>query len=54
LFEGGFEVFDDFLRGNVGVRQVVGLLEAFVSKQEDLEAALVAVMSSSQFTSPLR
>jgi len=32
LFEGGFEVFDDFLRENFGIRKVVGFFEAFVSR----------------------
>ena len=31
MFEGGFEVFDDFLRENFGIRKVVGFFEAFVS-----------------------
>jgi hypothetical protein len=32
LFESGFEVFDDFRGENVGIREIVGLFEAFVSK----------------------
>jgi hypothetical protein len=31
LFEGGFEVVDDFLGENVGIGEVVGVFEAFVS-----------------------
>jgi hypothetical protein len=29
LFEGGFEIFDDLLRENVGIGEIVGFLEAF-------------------------
>ena len=47
LFEGGFEVFDDFLGENVGIREVVGFFEAFVSEPEDVEAGFVALVSSS-------
>lgn len=36
LFEGGFEVFDDFLRENVGIGKVVGSFAAFVSDPEDV------------------
>jgi len=42
LFEGGFEVFDDFLGENVGVGQIVGVFEAFISEPQDVEARLVA------------
>jgi hypothetical protein len=42
LFEGGFEVLDDFLGQNAGVGQVVGFFECFVSQPEDVEAGLVA------------
>jgi hypothetical protein len=28
LFQGGFEVFEDFLGENVGIRKVVGFVEA--------------------------
>jgi hypothetical protein len=38
LFEGGLEIFDDFLGEYVGIRKVVGLFEAFVSQPEDVEA----------------
>jgi len=31
LFEGGFEVVNDFLGENVRIREIVGLLEAFVT-----------------------
>jgi hypothetical protein len=34
LFEGGFEVFDDFLGENVGVREIVGFFETFVPEQK--------------------
>jgi len=46
LFEGGFEVFDDFLGGNVRVGQVVGFFEGFVSKPEDIEAGFVTLKTS--------
>jgi len=36
LFEGGFEVVNDFLGQNVGVGKIVGLFEAFVSKLKDV------------------
>jgi len=36
LFERGFEVFDDLLGENVGIGEIVGLFEAFVSKPEDV------------------
>jgi hypothetical protein len=36
LFEGDFEVFDDLLGENIGIRQVVGFFEAFVSEPEDV------------------
>jgi hypothetical protein len=43
LFQGGFEVIDDFLGENVGIGEIVGDFEAFVSEPEDVEAGLVAV-----------
>jgi hypothetical protein len=43
LFEGGFEVFDDFLGENVGIRWIVRLFEAFISQSENVEAGFVAV-----------
>ena len=33
LFEGGFEVFDDLLREDIGVGEIVGLFEVFVVSQ---------------------
>jgi hypothetical protein len=36
LFEGGFQIFDDFLGEDVGIREVVGFFEAFVSEPEDI------------------
>jgi len=41
LFEGGFEVFDDFLGQNIGVREIVGFFETFVSEPEDVEAGFI-------------
>ena len=32
LFEGGFEVVDDFPGENVGIGEIVGVFEAFVSE----------------------
>ena len=43
LLDGGFEVFDDFLGENVGIRKIVGFFQAFVSEQ-DVEAGFVAVL----------
>jgi hypothetical protein len=40
LFEGSFEIFDDFLGEHVGIGRVIGLFEAFVSEPEDVEARL--------------
>jgi hypothetical protein len=42
LFEGGFEVIDDFLGENVGVGEIVRVFEAFVSEPEDVGAGFVA------------
>jgi hypothetical protein len=43
LFEGSFEVFDDFLGEDVGIEEVVGFFQAFVPEPEDIEAGFVAV-----------
>ena len=43
LFEGGFEIIDDFLGKNVGIGKIVGIFEAFVSEPEDIEADFVVV-----------
>jgi hypothetical protein len=43
LFEGGFEIFDDFLGENVGIWKIVGFFEALISEPEDVEASFVAV-----------
>jgi hypothetical protein len=42
LFEGGFEVFDDFLGENVGIRGILEVFEAFVSELEDVAAKKLA------------
>jgi hypothetical protein len=42
LFEGGFEVVDDFLGEYIGIWKIVGVFEAFVSEPEDVEAGFVA------------
>jgi hypothetical protein len=47
LFQGGFEVFDDFLRENVEIRKVVGFVEALVSSQNMSRLALSRLISSS-------
>jgi hypothetical protein len=39
---GGFEVVDDFLSQNVGIKELVRLFEAIVSEPQDVEAGLVA------------
>jgi len=41
LFEGGFQVFDDFLGQHIGIGEIVGLFEAFVSEPEDVETGLI-------------
>jgi len=38
LFEGGFEVFDDFLSKHVRIGKAVGFFEASVSETENVEA----------------
>jgi len=43
LFKGGFEVDNDFLGEDVGIGEVVGFFEAFVSDPEDVGAVLVPV-----------
>jgi hypothetical protein len=45
LFEGGFVVFDNLLSESIGIGEVVGFFETFVSKPEDGEACLVAVLT---------
>jgi hypothetical protein len=42
LFEGGFEIFDDFLGQNVWIGKSARFFEAFVSDPEDVEAGFVA------------
>jgi hypothetical protein len=41
LFEGGFYIFEDFSGENIGIREIVGFFEAFVSAPEDVEAGFV-------------
>ena len=43
MFESGFQVFDDFLGKDIGVGEVVGFFQAFVSEPKDVKAGLVAV-----------
>jgi hypothetical protein len=47
LFEGGFESLDDFRGEKIGIGEIVGFFEAFVAEPENIEAGLLAVMSSS-------
>ena len=42
LFEGGLEVFDDFLCKKVRIREIVGFFDAFIAEPEDVEAGFVA------------
>jgi len=44
LFEGGFEVLDDFLDENIRIREVVGFFEALVPEPENVEAGFVAAL----------
>jgi len=44
LFKCGFEIFDDFLGENVGIREIVGFFQAFISEPEDVEAGLITLM----------
>jgi hypothetical protein len=46
LFEGGFEILNDFLAQHVGIGEIVGFFEGFVSEAEDVEAGVVAIMRS--------
>jgi hypothetical protein len=43
LFEGGFQVVDDFLGENIGIGKIVGFLETLLSELEDVEAGIVAI-----------
>ena len=43
LFEGGFEVFDNFLGENIGIGEIVGFFQTFVAEPENVEAGFVAV-----------
>ncbi len=47
LFEGGFEIVDDFQGKNVGIGKIVGFYEAFVSEPKDVEAGIIRLMRSS-------
>jgi len=40
LFEGGFEIFDDFLSEKIGLGEVVGFFEALVSEPKKSRLAL--------------
>ena len=48
LFEGGFEIVDDFLGKDIGIGEIVGFLKAFVSDPEDVEAGVVTVVARSK------
>jgi len=47
LFEGGFEIFDDFLGENVRIGEISRSFQAFVSEREDVEADFVPVDANS-------
>jgi len=40
----GFEVFNNFLRENVGIGKIGGFFKVFVSEPEDVEVALPRLM----------
>ena len=42
LFEGGFEVVDDFLGDHIGIGQIGGVFEGVVFEPEEVEAGFVA------------
>jgi len=44
LFEGGFEIVNDFLGENVRIGEIVGFFQAFVSEPEDVEAGFITLM----------
>ena len=46
--ECSLEIVADFLSENVGIGEVVGFIEAFVSEPEDIEAGFVAVAKQSK------
>ena len=43
LFQSRFKVFNDFLSENIGIGEIVGFFQAFISQPEDIEAGFVAV-----------
>ena len=45
LFEGGFQVIDEFLSEYIGIRKIIGFFKAFVLEPEDVEAGPVGVRS---------
>jgi hypothetical protein len=45
LFEGGFEVFDDFLGKNIRIRKAVEFFEAFISESEDIKTGVPPLSS---------
>ena len=53
LFEGGFEVFDDFWSDYIRIREVVGFFEAFVSQPEMSRLGLFAVAPDTRLYSPV-
>ena len=40
LFDGGFEVFDDFLSEDIEIVEIIGFFQALVSQTEDVKLAL--------------
>jgi len=43
LFEGDFQVVDDFLGESIGIGKIVRVLETLLSEPEDVEAGIVAI-----------
>jgi hypothetical protein len=43
LRESGFQIFDNFLRDHIGIREIGAVFEAFVFEPEDVEVEFVAL-----------
>jgi hypothetical protein len=44
LFEGSFEVFDDWLGENIRIGKIVEFFQAFVSQPGDVQAGFVILL----------
>ena len=54
LFEGGFEIFDDFPGEYVGIGEVVGFFGAFLAEREQIEVGFFTVVKQiKKWTYPL-